>query len=87
MRVIYRCGRINSINTDAHCNHAYRFERFIYRRSTGLRGAKNHEVSIVNISIPIPAKVKFSLSIDLFLLWSSGLSWKIKNIDTNLYLV
>lgn len=31
VRVIYRCGRINSINTDASCNHAYRFERFIYR--------------------------------------------------------
>lgn len=44
VRVIYRCGRINSIDTDAHCNHAYRFERFIYRRSTGLRGAKNHEL-------------------------------------------
>lgn len=39
-------SKINSINIEAHCNHAYRFnspQTFHLRRSTGLRGAKNDE--------------------------------------------
>lgn len=52
-------SKINSINIEAHCNHAYRFnspQTFHLRRSTGLRGAKNDEFctyqSWTSLSVP-----------------------------------